>query len=361
MDPRERIGRPVETISTPALIVDAEALEHNLRTMAACFRARPAKLRPHIKSHKCATLARRQLAAGGAVGITCAKLSEAEALAGNGIEDILIANQVVGAEKAARLAALNRRAVVRCAVDCPANVADLGAAAVAAGVVVPVLIEVDIGMRRCGVPPGDEALALARTIARTPGLRLDGLQGYEGHLVMTPDPDERRRKVLAAFEPLLALRRALSDAGLPCPILSGGGTGTYDITGNIPGVDEIQAGSYALMDNHYRKVRPEFRNALSILATVISSSRDFLVADVGLKGMGNEFGLPALAEAPEARARYIAEEHTPFDGVSRPVGTKVRLIPSHGCTTCNLHRRLWIAREGRIEDVWPIEAAGCLE
>lgn len=361
MDQKQPIGKPVETIPTPALIVEAEALEQNLRMMADYFAGRAAKLRPHFKSHKCVTLAHRQIAVGSAVGITCAKLAEAEALVAGGVKDVLIANQVVGPAKAQRLAALNKKALVRSAVDCAANVAELGVAAVAADVTVPVLVEVDIGMRRCGVPAGEPAIALAQLVARTPGLRFDGLQGYEGHLVMTPDVAERRRKIIDAFQPLLATRRAIADGGLPCPILSGGGTGSYDITGNIEGIDEIQAGSYVLMDNHYKKVRPEFRNALSILATIISATDSYSVADVGLKGMGNDFGLPAVAGVPDAKPRYIAEEHVPLDGLALPVGSKVRLIPSHGCTTCNLHRRLWIARHGVIEDVWPIEASGCLE
>jgi D-serine deaminase-like pyridoxal phosphate-dependent protein len=361
MDTKTFIGKPVDSLPTPALVVEAEALEQNLRMMADYFAARAAKLRPHFKSHKCVTLAHRQIAAGSAVGITCAKLAEAEALVAGGVKDVLIANLVVGPAKAQRLAALNRTALVRSAVDCPANVVDLGAAALAAGVTLPVLVEVDIGMRRCGVPAGEPAIALAQLVSRTPGLRFDGLQGYEGHLVMTPDVEERRRKITEAFQPLLATRRALIASGLPCPVLSGGGTGSYDITGNIAGVDEIQAGSYALMDNHYKKVRPEFRNALSVLATVISATADYAVADVGLKGMGNDFGLPAVAGAPQAKPRYIAEEHVPLDGLSLPVGAKLRLIPSHGCTTCNLHRRLWIARHGLIEDCWPIEASGALE
>jgi len=353
------LGKPVEALPTPALIVDADALEHNLACLAGYFARRKARLRPHFKSHKCVTLARRQLAAGNTAGITCAKLSEAEVLVAGGVKDVLIANQVVGKPKAERLAVLNHAATVRAAVDGAENVEELGAAAVAAGVAIGVLIEIDVGMRRCGVPPGEPALALARKIAATPGLRLDGLQAYEGHLVTCPDFEERR--VTDAMQPVAATRRLLEAAGLPCPIVSGGGTGTYEITGNLPHFDEIQAGSYALMDCAYAKVSPMFHNALFVLATILSSGRGFAVADVGLKGMGNEFGLPVIAGHPEARPRSIAEEHLPIDNFGAAVGEKIRIIPSHGCTTCNLHRRMWIFRRGMIEDMWPIEASGCLE
>jgi D-serine deaminase-like pyridoxal phosphate-dependent protein len=360
-DLRIFIGRPLTALPTPCLVVDIEALDYNLNLMSDYFATRHAKLRPHFKSNKCVTLAQRQLRAGSVTGITCAKLAEAEALVAGGIKDVLIANQVIGPDKAARLARLNRDAVVRVAVDSEAGILQLGEAAAEAGVTIPVLVEVDIGMRRCGVPAGAPALALAHKAHTTRGLRLDGLQGYEGHLVMRPDFEERKTMVTEAMQPLLATRQALMGAGLPCPIASSAGTGTYDITGNLPGIDEIQAGSYALMDCHYKKIRPEFRNALTVLATIISSGDGFGVADVGLKGMGNDFGLPAVMDAPHVKPRYIAEEHVPLDGMTAPVGSKVRLIPSHGCTTCNLHRRLWIVRNDTIEDCWPIEGSGCLE
>jgi D-serine deaminase-like pyridoxal phosphate-dependent protein len=216
-------------------------------------------------------------------------------------------------------------------------------------------------MRRCGVAPGEPALALARIIRETPGLRFDGLQAYEGHLVTHPDPEERRQKVTEAMQPIQATRDLLAASGLPCALVSGGGTGTYAITGHLPQFNEVQAGSYALMDNSYRKVTPEFKNALSILSTIVSAKPGYAVADVGLKGMGNEFGLPIVADAPQATARFIAEEHLPLDNFTATLGQKIRIIPSHGCTTCNLHRRLWIVRQGRIDDVWPIEGSGCLE
>jgi D-serine deaminase-like pyridoxal phosphate-dependent protein len=250
---------------------------------------------------------------------------------------------------------------VRVAVDSAVNVTELGAAAVEAGVTIGVLVEVDIGMKRCGAPAGAPTVALARQVHGTRGLRLDGLQGFEGHAVLVADPEERKRRTLEAMNILVGMRKALEAERLPCPVVSGGGTGTYDITGNVPGVDEMQAGTYALMDCHYRKVRPEFECALSVLATVISAADNMVVVDAGLKAVGSDFGPPVVADAPQAKARYIAEEHIPIDNYRAPVGSRVRLIPSHGCTTCNLHRRLWVVRNDVIEAVWPIEGSGCLE
>jgi D-serine deaminase-like pyridoxal phosphate-dependent protein len=361
MDLQAYIGKSVDAVPTPALVVDVVGLEANLKLLADYFAGRPAKLRPHFKSHKCVTLARRQLAAGSAVGITCAKLAEAEVLVAGGVTDVLIANKVVTQAKARRLAALNRRATVRSAVDSPVNVAELGAAAREAGVEIGVLIEVDLGMKRSGVAPGAATLELARRVAATPGLRCDGLQGYEGHLVTLPDLDERRRKTVAAMTELVQCRELLETHGLPCRIVSGGGSGTYDITGNLAGVDEIQAGSYALMDASYHKIRPEFVCCRWVVATVISATAGRAVADVGTKGMGCDFGTPRVLEFPTAEIPYVAEEHTPLWNVSATVGQRLRLIPSHGCTTNNLHRRLWIVRDGLVEDLWPIEGSGCLE
>ncbi len=355
------IGQSIDAIDTPALIVDPDILELNLKRLADYFATRPCKIRPHFKSHKCVELARRQLAAGSAVGITCAKLSEAEQLVAGGIADVLIANQIVGPSKARRLAKLNRRATVRCAVDSAVAVEQLNEAAGEADVTIGVLVEVDIGMNRCGVPPGKPALGLVRQIAATENLQFDGLQGYEGHAVSKEDRQERESKTRAAMAELVDTRRLLEQAAQPVAIVSGGGTGTYDITGNVGGIDEVQCGSYALMDWKYKRVRPEFEVSRWILATVISARENSVVVDVGVKGAGCEFGLPQLADHPEAVARFCAEEHTPFDNFSAPVGQRLRLTPSHGCTTANLYRRMWIVREGVIEDVWPIEGAGCLE
>ncbi len=359
------VGKPAALIPTPALVVETEALEHNLRLMSGFFAGRHAKLRPHFKSHKCVTIARRQLEAGNAVGITCAKLSEAEVLAAGGIRDILIANQIVGEDKVMRLAELARACRLAVAVDDESQVRQLSAALARTGAKAGVLVEVDVGLHRCGVPPGERALQIARAAAAAPGLDPLGLQAYEGHAITVLDPEDRRRQVLASMQKAVDTRRLIEAAGLPVRVLSGGGTGSYDMTGLMDGVDEVQAGSYALLDHFYAKRRPEFAIALSIVATVISSNgSDHAVLDVGVKGVGADLGPPVLADRPEdAIARFESEEHATVKVGGRPlkVGDKVRLFPSHGCTTCNLHRRLFAVRNGIVEDVWAIEGSGCLE
>lgn len=359
------LGRPVEAADTPALLLDLDVADANLARMAAFFKGRPARLRPHFKSHKCTTLASRQLAAGSAVGITCAKLGEAEVLAKSGIRDILIANQIVGKPKMARLVDVARQCNLHVAVDSEVNVRELSAAATSAGVTIGVLIEVDIGMHRCGVGEGQPALDLARLITGLTGLRFDGLQAYEGHLVDKPDRNERESAARRDMQLAIDTRRLLERSGIPVRVLSGCGTGTYDMTGVMPGVDEVQVGSYALMDCTYARIRPEFGNATSVLATVMSNpTPDRAVLDVGLKGLAGEFGPPALVGRPGDEIPVLSsEEHVKVAlGGSLPIriGQKLRLIPSHGCTTCNLYREYVIHRKGIIEDVWPIDGAGRL-
>lgn len=355
------IGQGPDALETPALLVDLDVLDSNLKRMADYFTGRHCRLRPHFKSHKCVELSRRQLAAGNACGITCAKLSEAEQLAAGGIEDILIANQVVGPRKAARLAELNRAATVRCAVDSLESIEQLDRQAEKCGSTIPVLVEVDIGMQRCGVAPGPPTVALAQRIADHGHLRFDGLQGYEGHLVSIAAKPQRRKQTTEAMRSLVETKRLLEQSGLSVKIVSGGSSSTSDITGTIEGIDEVQCGSYALMDSTYQKLRPEFRIARWVVATVISARSNSVVVDVGLKGIGCDFGPPLVEGHPTATVRYTAEEHVPLDNLTASVGDQLRLIPAHGCTTNSLYRKMWIVRDEVIVDVWEIEGSGCLE
>lgn len=357
--------RTLRDVDTPALLLEAGALEANIQRMASFFANRPSGLRPHFKSHKCTRIARMQMAAG-AVGMTCAKLGEAEVLAEAGIQDILIANQIVGGLKIARLVELAKRAKPIVAADSAGNVRMLSNAAAAAGVTIGVLVEVDIGMNRCGVKPGQPALDLARVIAASPGLKFEGLQGYEGHVVDLRDPAERAEKTHAALGPLVETRRLIERSGIPVHIVTGGGTGTYTITGDYPGVDEVQAGSYAAMDWWYSDIRPEFQQAMSILSTIISRPEpDLAIVDVGRKGIGAEFGPPRVKDLPGGSvARFGSEEHTAValpPGAMLGVGDQIELIPSHGCTTSNLYREFVVHRQGVVEDMWPIEGSGRMQ
>ncbi len=359
------ISNTLATIDTPALLLDLDALRQNIDTMASFFAARRCRLRPHFKSHKCTQIARLQIDAG-AVGMTCAKLGEAEVLADAGIRDILIANEIVGPLKIGRLMALCARANPMVAVDSADNVRMLSAHAAASGIVVRVLVEVDIGMGRCGVAPGQPALDLAALVTSLPGLKFEGLQGYEGHCVDLRDAGERVSKAHAAIGLLVDTRRLIERAGIAVQIVSGGGTGTYDINGNTDGIDEVQAGSYAAMDWWYTDIRPEFRQAMSVLATVASHTKTrFAIIDVGRKGIGAEWGPPRLKNGDDGRVvSYTSEEHMTVELTGNrefKVGDRMEIIPSHGCTTSNLYREFVVHQNGKVVAVWPIEGSGKLQ
>jgi len=361
-EPAKLVGRRIEDLDTPALVLDGPASDRNLLRMAGFFRGRSCLLRPHFKNHKCPSLARRQLAAGSAVGMTCAKLGEAEVLAAHGFDNVLVANQVVGRRKIERLVELARRIQIQVAVDDPLQVTEIAEAASVAGVTVGVLIEVDVGMGRCGVPPGRPALELARLVDRMPGLRLDGLQAYEGHVVYTNDFQRRAELTRLALHQALQTRELIENDGIPIHTISGGSSSTYQIAAEIEGMGEIQAGTYATMDWRYAELSPEFEVALAVLARVISKRPGVAVLDVGAKGVGCEFGPPRVKDCPEAELpSVLAEEHCVVRRAPDwRLGDVVQLLPSHACTTCNLYRELYVHEDGRVIDVWPVEASGKL-
>ncbi len=354
----------VADLDTPCLLVDEAAMTANIAGMADFCARNGVSLRPHTKTHKCAELARRQLAAG-AIGLTCAKVGEAEALTDAGIQaDLLIANEVVGSTKVDRLARLASRTRLTVGVDNAANVAALGATASRAGVTVGVLIDVDTGMKRCGVAPTD-APVLAQVVARTPGLRFRGIMGYEGHTVFITDRQQREAATRAAMAMLLEARDRIVASGLDVEVVSAAGSGTYDITGTISGVTEMQAGSYILMDTRYRGVGLPFACALTVLATVISRPvPERAVLDVGMKGITPEFGLPEVVGWPGAKVARLSEEHAILtlepDSAVLP-GAHVELIPSHGCTTINLYDRFYAVRGNEVTGEWPIVGRGRLQ
>jgi D-serine deaminase-like pyridoxal phosphate-dependent protein len=299
----------------------------------------------------------------GAVGMTCAKLSEAEVLVDHGFDNVLIANQVVGEAKVARLARLAAKAKIGVAIDHPDHAISISKAATAAGSVVNLLIEVDIGMGRCGVAPGGAVVELARRVVDLPGVHLAGLQAYEGHLVNVLDRAERRERARAAMQQAVDTRRLLEAEGVAISCVSGCSSATYDSTGVMDGVDEVQAGTYATMDRQYQRLAPEFENALAVQARVISRpTASKAVLDVGVKGAGSEFGPPAIRDYPDVEiSSFMSEEHAVVKNAPDwKIGQLVHLIPSHACTTCNLYRELVVYEDGQVVDIWPIEAAGCL-
>jgi D-serine deaminase-like pyridoxal phosphate-dependent protein len=313
----------------------------------------------HFKSLKCGGLA-RYIAAAGANGFLCAKLNEAEVLVDAGLTDVFIANQIVGPIKLRRLAELAKRAQVRVCVDDAGNVDAIAQAARTAGSTIGVLVEVDTGMNRCGVEPGEPALALARHVHASKGLRFVGLQGYDGHLQLIADPAERQAKCHEALAKLVGTRRLIEKAGIPVAVVTGAGTGTWEIVGAYEGVTEIQPGSFVLMDCAYNQVRPEFGCALSVRATVISRRPAYYVLDAGSKAISRDFGTPVVKGRPQDKITRLSEEHTQAETEDPTVrvGDRLEVIPAHCCATMNLHRHCVAVRQGRIEARWPIEASG---
>ncbi|MBI2192124.1 MAG: DSD1 family PLP-dependent enzyme [Planctomycetes bacterium] len=351
-------------IETPALLIDLDIFEANLERMAQFFRVRPAKLRPHIKTHKTPLIAHKQLAAG-AIGITCAKLGEAEVMAHAGLHGILLANQVVGESKIRRLAQLARQTDLIVAADDPGNIREIGRAMTAAGAQLGMILEIDVGMKRCGVTPDTRCVELARLVTRTPGLTFRGIMGYEGHIVSKLPHEFRIEECRKANARLVRARRLIEKAGIPVEIVSAGGTGTYDVTGDNPGITEVQAGSYVFMDHVYHRVRPEFGIALSVLSTIISRpTRRRGVIDGGLKTFSRGFDLPRAKDCPGLNLWYISEEHGKIrlsgKACDLSVGDKVEFYAGHCCEAVNLHDRLYALRGGRLEAVWTIAARGKL-
>ncbi len=356
--------RTIAEVPTPALLIDVAAMERNIRRMAEFFADGPCRLRPHFKAHKAPEIARRQLAAGACTGLTCATVGEAEVAVAL-CQDILIANEVLGPGKAARVAQLARRIDIKVAVDSFAALEDIAIAARDAGVTIGVLVDVNVGMPRCGVAPGDEALALARRVATTAGVALRGVIGYEGHAVGIEDRADREARGRKAMERLLSTVRLMRDAGLPCDIVSAGGTGTYDITGRMDGVTEVQAGSYVLMDTAYAKLGLPFQQAFWVLGTVLSRPTPTLcVADCGHKSCTFDHGNPSVKGIEGAAVLFLSDEHAtisiPTDSQLKP-GDRIELWPSHIDPTINLHDVFYAVEEDTVIEVWPISARGYRE
>jgi len=348
-------------VPTPALIVDVAALDRNIARMARFFAEGTCRLRPHVKAHKTPEIARRQLAAGSCVGLTCATLREAEAVAGF-CDDILLANEIVTTDKCGRAAALAASRRVTVAADSMEGVEALAAAARRTGVTLGVLVDVNVGQMRCGVLPGEPALALASRVAGTRGLELRGVMGYEGHVQPVRDRAERVSQAERAMAALVETAARLRAAGLPCDIVSAGGTGTFDISGRVAGVTEIQAGSYVLMDTDYGEVGVPFEQAFFVLGTIVSRpAADRCVADGGHKSTTKDHSLPRVHGVEGAAVSSLNDEHAtiaiPPDSPIR-IGDRVRLIPSHTDPTMNLHDVIYAVEGERVVDVWPIAARG---
>jgi len=351
-------------LDTPALLVDLDALDANIARMAGCFRQHGVNWRPHTKGIKVPQIAQRLIDAG-AIGITCAKLGEAEVMAAHGIKDILIANQIVGAQKIARLVALRPRCDVIVAVDSEDNVAMLAEAARGAGVVLRVVIEVNIGMNRAGVEPGAPCVALAKFIAGRPGLKFAGLMGWEGHTAPL-DAANKLAAVAAAVRAIVHSAELCRAAGLPADIVSCGGTGTYWVTATQPGVTEIEAGGGVFCDVHYREhFGVEHPYALTVMTTVTSRPTPTrIICDAGKKTMSSDAAVPMPIGLDRVRSARLSAEHATIEldapNTALRVGDRLEWVVGYSDTTVHLHDEIYAVRNGRVEAVWPILGRGKL-
>jgi 3-hydroxy-D-aspartate aldolase len=376
ISPPASIGTPLSEIDTPALLIDLDAMTRNLERMAARASALGVRLRPHAKTHKSAAIAARQIALG-AVGVCCQKVSEAEALVADGIGDVLVSNEVVGGPKLARLAALAKRARIGVCIDQPDAIALLAEAARAAEARIDVLVEIDVGGRRCGVAPGSAASALASEVARCDNLRFAGLQAYHGSAQHLRTPQERSTAIGTARAAVQDTLGHLASAGLACDTIGGAGTGTFLLEGSSGVWNELQPGSYVFMDGDYARNTPDeganapiFEHALFVLATVMSvSAPQHAVVDAGHKALSNDSGFPTVWERPDIGYHRPSDEHGVLayaEGARRLAwGEKVLLVPGHCDPTVNLYDwyvgvRGFGTPHAHVETLWSVTARGAV-
>jgi D-serine deaminase-like pyridoxal phosphate-dependent protein len=359
------VGRPVDELDTPALLIDLDAFERNLALMSREIAAAGVAWRPHAKGHKCPTIAHIEIAAG-AIGVTCAKLGEAEVMAANGVRDILVANQVVGPIKARRLAALCAHADVIVAVDGIENAKELSAAACAHGTRPRVIVELNVGMDRAGVLPGEPAVALSSQIAALDGLRYVGLMGYEGHGMEVADPAARATTITTAVRSLVETAEACRAAGLPVEIVSASGTGTYRSAVSITGITEVQAGGGLFGDAVYRDLGVPVDPALILLTQVVSRpTPNRIIVDAGRKTTDPGERPPAARGLDGVVSLGLSAEHGTFildHATDRPrVGDRLELEIGYHDQTTHLHEFLYGVRNGVVETVWSVAARGRLQ
>lgn len=348
----------ISGLSTPALILDVNILKENRDAMNALLGGGTLQLRPHYKSHKCASIAKWQIE-NGAIGMTCAKLSEAEDLCDAGIENILIANQVVDPKKVRRLGDLATNCRLTVCVDNNENIDAISLAAVQSGSTIYCLVEYDIGMQRCGVTTKEEVLKLARYIAQKENLVFEGLQAYAGHISHVEDVTQRKEMTEANYGKIKELISYLEENGISVNTISGGSTGTAEIKTTEGLYTELQAGSYLFMDATYRTLSLPFKNSLFLLTTVVSQREGLTVVDAGVKTCGIDQGMPALYEGTVEEI-VASEEHFQLHGFSetKQVGDKVLMVPAHCCSTVNLHDKIYLIDGEKVIDRIAVTARG---
>jgi D-serine deaminase-like pyridoxal phosphate-dependent protein len=353
------IGQRRADLVTPALVLDADAAQRNIDHMATELkRIGGATIRPHYKTHKSPDLARRQVQAG-AGGLSMATVWEAAILAAAGMDDLFVVNTVAHPAKIRVLAELARDHWILVAVDETANAEAHSAAAVRAGSTVGIMVEVDTGMDRCGVDTAQDALALARHVTDLPGLRFDGITGYEGHCSLTFDNVLRHQRQREAMNFFTSVAELLESHGIPCPIRSAGGIATWNWTAAFPGMTEIQAGTYVVMDNFHGQMVPDFEHSLTIQATVISRQSDKVIVDAGNKSVADPADVSIVGH--DLKVFRFDEEHGIFaapDGSPLRVGDAVSLVPGYSPSTVNWYDVYHVVRDGVVTDIWPIIPRG---
>ncbi len=367
--PPAEIGMSLDEVDTPALLIDLDAFEANLLRLPQEVAGRPVRLRPHAKTHKCPIIALKQIALG-AVGVCVQKVGEAEAMVHGGVRDVLVTNEIVGRRKLRRLAALARLARVAVCVDDRGQVQAIEQAASEADVTLPVYVEIDIGSNRCGVEPGAPALALAREIGAMPHLAFAGLQAYHGSAQHLRGWDERRRAIDTAARKAAQTRDLLEQNGIPCPVVTGAGTGSFAFEAESGVYTELQCGSYIFMDADYRRNLDRdgapvgtFRPSLFVWATVMSRPNEQrAIVDAGLKALAFDSGPPLVWDEPAALYERASDEHGRIAITAATnrlrIGDKVRLLPGHCDPTVNLYDWYVCIRGNRVEALWPITARG---
>lgn len=362
------IGTRLEDVHTPALIVDLDAFERNVKRMGALAAEMGVRHRAHAKTHKSADIARIQIEMGGAVGVCCQKVSEAEAIVDGGIKDVLVSNQVVDPKKIDRLAQLALRARTLVCVDDSGNVDGLSEAAVRHGAIIECLVEIDCGAGRCGVQWGEPVVELARKIAEAPGLKFSGLQAYQGAAQHVHDFNERKAKIDTAIQQVRDTVRMLAEAGLECDIIGGAGTGSYYFEGASGVYNEMQCGSYIFMDADYQRVKDqqgefihEFENSLFIWTSIMSKTKqDKAICDAGLKAQSVDSGLPTIYGRSDVTYVKCSDEHGVIadpDNILK-LNDKLKLVPGHCDPTCNVYDWYVGIRDGKVECLWPVTARG---
>ncbi|MCH8103989.1 MAG: DSD1 family PLP-dependent enzyme [Proteobacteria bacterium] len=362
------VGMSIDEVSTPALIVDLDAFENNVKIMRDFIRKTGVRHRAHAKTHKSADIALYQIEHGDACGICCQKVAEAEALVDGGIKDVLVSNQVVDPKKIDRLAQLAKKARVLVCVDDISNVDDLSAAASKHKVTIECLVEIDCGAGRCGVQWGDPVVAIARKIAASNGLTFSGIQAYQGAAQHIHDFEERKGKIDIAVKQVSETIDMLKAEGLECDIIGGAGTGTYYFEGESGIYNEMQCGSYIFMDADYQRVKDqsgglisEFENSLFILTSVMSKAKpDKAICDAGLKAQSVDSGLPVIYGRDDIEYIKCADEHGVITDPNNTLklNDRLKLVPGHCDPTCNVYDWFVGVRGDKVECLWPITARG---